>query len=436
MGLGADPAVRDPAGPFGADGINFGQLVVVDSQGDWTNAVDIAGYEAANNPDGGRSTATPSACWSTASPFRSSTRAATACSAVDDVAPAVARSAATADISTLAVLPKRMVEFPPGSGQMMPMDAVPTAVELGPDGAYYVSQLTGFPYPVGGAAIWRVVPGEEPQPYAGGFTNILDLAFSADGSLFVLEMAKDSLLVDPPVGRITQITPYGARIVIAERGADRPVDMELGPDHALYVANFGPVAALGQVVRIPLPPQSDRAARQQDNTLYESETARSATAGPALLRRAHRAQSRPSSAAVSSALTSPACPVGSVITSATVELHMSKSIAGITDVSLHKISADWGEGALQRPGRRRGRRQASPATRPGCTPSTTPTCGPTPGGDFAAAASATTPVDGSGATNGPPRGLLGRRAGLRCRARQLQLAGHGRREPGHHGQAL
>ena len=33
------------------------------------------------------------------------------------------------------------------------MQAVPTSVEKGRDGWYYVSQLTGFPFPVGGASI-------------------------------------------------------------------------------------------------------------------------------------------------------------------------------------------------------------------------------------------------------------------------------------------
>jgi hypothetical protein len=37
------------------------------------------------------------------------------------------------------------------------MQAVPTSVAVAPDGAYYVGQLTGFPFPVGGARVFRVV---------------------------------------------------------------------------------------------------------------------------------------------------------------------------------------------------------------------------------------------------------------------------------------
>jgi hypothetical protein len=36
-------------------------------------------------------------------------------------------------------------------------------VVVGPDGAYYVSQLTGFPFPVGAANVYRVVPGSAPR---------------------------------------------------------------------------------------------------------------------------------------------------------------------------------------------------------------------------------------------------------------------------------
>ena len=61
---------------------------------------------------------------------------------------------------------------------MMPMQAVPTSVVVGPDGAVYVSQLTGFPFPEGGSTIWRVRPGPAPTVYASGLTNVTDLAFN------------------------------------------------------------------------------------------------------------------------------------------------------------------------------------------------------------------------------------------------------------------
>ena len=73
------------------------------------------------------------------------------------------------------MFPQRPVDAPSAlglpPGTQLLMDAVPTSVALGPDGAFYVSELTDFPFPVEGARIYRVVPGEEPQVYAEGFTN-------------------------------------------------------------------------------------------------------------------------------------------------------------------------------------------------------------------------------------------------------------------------
>lgn len=367
MGLGADPALRDPQGPLGAAGINFGQLVAVDDQGKWRNMVDIAAYEAANNPDGAQVDSNPFALISVGGGFK----------VVDaggndllDVQPGyftwlpvvtsqngsllttagfnAAQAAAAAQISTTAVFPARMVEFPPGSGEMIPMDAVPTAVEMGPDGAYYVSQLTGFPFPVGGANIYRVVPGEAPQVYRDGFTNVLDLAFGADGSLYVLEMAKDSLLAEPPpVGQIIQVKPDGTRTVIASEGLIAPVDLEIGPDQALYVANFGPVANQGQVVRITLPQSTVTIPAARDNTLYESESgALSNGAGQHLFAGLTAAKTgNLARRGVIAFDLDGALPEGATILSVELELNMSRSISGDQAVALHELQRDWGEGA-------------------------------------------------------------------------------------------
>ena len=72
-------------------------------------------------------------------------------------------------------------EMAEGGMVPFPMESVPTGVVVGPDDAYYVSELTGAPFPAGGAVVWRVVPGEEPSVYATGLTNGMDLAFGPDG---------------------------------------------------------------------------------------------------------------------------------------------------------------------------------------------------------------------------------------------------------------
>lgn len=90
--------------------------------------------------------------------------------------------------------PADICDLPP----MIPGQAVPTSVAVGPDGYYYVGELKGFPAPTGASNIWRVSPsasgaicGTSPdcvKVFDGGFTSILDLAFDSEGALLVAEL--------------------------------------------------------------------------------------------------------------------------------------------------------------------------------------------------------------------------------------------------------
>lgn len=74
---------------------------------------------------------------------------------------------------------------------------VPTAVDIGPDGAYYVGELTGATPgdPVGLSRVWRIEPGArnvvcpsaECEVVLEGFTSLIDLAFGPDGLLYLVE---------------------------------------------------------------------------------------------------------------------------------------------------------------------------------------------------------------------------------------------------------
>ncbi len=247
-GLGAAPNARDA---LGAPGMNFGRLLAANLSGGWRALADVSGYEAVANPDGGAIDTNPYG-----------------------LAPAPGHGSVVADaggndlllvpsgnrsIQTLAVFPNRLVpapEFlglPPGT--MIPMQAVPDSVAVGPDGAYYVGQLTGFPFPVGGANVYRVVPGQAPTVYASGFTNIIDVTFDASGNLYVLEIAKNGLLSGDPTGALIKVAPDGTRTEIASEGLVAPGSVAVGPDGALYVSNFSIFPGMGEVVRIvPAPP--------------------------------------------------------------------------------------------------------------------------------------------------------------------------------------
>ncbi len=152
------------------------------------------------------------------------------------------------NLRTLAVFPPRVVSSPFGP---IPMQAVPTSVAIGPDGAYYVGQLTGFPFPVGGANVYRVpAGGGTPTVFRSGFTNIIDIAFGPDGSLYVLEITTNGLLSNDLTGALIRVYPDGSRETVASAGLVAPGGVAVGPDGALYVTNFSIFPGAGQVVRI------------------------------------------------------------------------------------------------------------------------------------------------------------------------------------------
>jgi hypothetical protein len=130
---------------------------------------------------------------------------------------------------------------------------VPTSVVKGPDGAYYVGQLTGFPFPPGKASVFRVVPGKAPRVFADGFTNIIDIAFDKRGRLYVLEIATNGLLSagenELPVGRLVRVNRDGSRTTLASEGLNAPGGFVLGHG-AAYITNNSILSDAGQVVKV------------------------------------------------------------------------------------------------------------------------------------------------------------------------------------------
>jgi hypothetical protein len=152
-------------------------------------------------------------------------------------------------LNTLAVFPNGPTA--PAPLPPIPPQAVPTSVVEGPDGFYYVSQLTGFPFPVGAANVFRVNPRTGAfTSYAKGFTNIMDLAFDRDGTLYVLEIDHDSLLGPSNEGAIFAIDRRGTRRIELPAGTlPEPGGIAVGKD-GLYVTTNATTAGGGQVLRI------------------------------------------------------------------------------------------------------------------------------------------------------------------------------------------
>lgn len=179
IGFGADPDKRqDPA--FASVGSKFGRLIRFQPNGKWSFEEDLAAFEDLANPDG--NTPPDSNPYGLlAGPGRTLY--------TDAGGNSLNAIAANGSISNLAVFPNRTVPFG-APGATVSMQAVPTTVTTGPDGALYVGQLTGFPFPAGGARVYRVpANGGTPTIYAQDqhLTKIIDIAFGKDGSLYVLE---------------------------------------------------------------------------------------------------------------------------------------------------------------------------------------------------------------------------------------------------------
>jgi hypothetical protein len=152
-------------------------------------------------------------------------------------------------VTNLAVFPNRTVPF---GGGLVPMQAVPTSVVSGPDGMLYVSQLTGFPFPVGGANIFRVDPRTGTATvFASGFTNLMDLAFGRDGTLYALEIDHDSLLGPGTDGAIYAVSRKGEKrqLALPAGTLTEPGGIAVGQD-GLYVSNNGGSPGTGQVLRL------------------------------------------------------------------------------------------------------------------------------------------------------------------------------------------
>ena len=210
-------------------GALFGTIIRVSPGGTWRVVADVSAYEALANPAGGIIDSNPHGIL--AEPG--------ARIVADAGGNDLLRIAANGDISTIAVFPS----LPEG-----PTDSVPTAVVRGPDGAYYVSELTGAPFAAGAASIYLFVPGSPPEVVLKGFETVIDIDFGPDGSLYVLEHASGATGFGGP-GRVIQVAQDGTRTVVIDQ-LTRPTSILVDEDGVIYVSNFGISAGGGEVLRI------------------------------------------------------------------------------------------------------------------------------------------------------------------------------------------
>lgn len=238
IGLGGNPNNREPY--FGEAGAFYGRLARTNPSGRFKFNEDISGFEAANNPDGVVPDSNPYGLLALPG------KTIVADAGGNDLLQVSAKGV----ISVLAVFAPvaRPTPGPPF------VQAVPTSVALGPDGDYYVGVLTGGPFTVGLASVYHVPRGGgTPVVAYGGFTNIIDIAFGRDGSLYVLEIAKNAIPNFGGGGRLVRIEPDGTRTdIISGPPLIAPGGLTFGRDGALYITNMSTSSTLGHVLRVEL----------------------------------------------------------------------------------------------------------------------------------------------------------------------------------------
>jgi hypothetical protein len=245
FGLDAPPAVR--AG-LPRRGRFIGTLsVATKRRGSWNHLhvlTDLAAFEQRNDPDHLGKDSDPTGY------AKRGKRVVIADSGGNDVLTIQRKNGR---IRGLSVFGNRSAPNPFGPGTV-PMETVPTATAIGPDGALYVSELTGFPFVPGAARIFRIAPGHPRTVYATGLTNVTDLAW-AKGKLYAVQISDVGLLNEPP-----NSLPSGSLVQVGRGASHRTVKDNLPAPYGVAVRNGSAYVTTcavckggGQVVRFSLP---------------------------------------------------------------------------------------------------------------------------------------------------------------------------------------
>jgi glucose/arabinose dehydrogenase len=163
---------------------------------------------------------------------------------------------ANGDVDWVAVLTPAFTRGP---------EPVATSIAVGPDGAYYAGELTGFPGTPGLSRIWRIArgsrhvvcPSSECAVFASGFTSIIDLAFGPDGRLYVVELDEAGWLAvegngfaaTPAGGTVSSCNVRRGSCSVVESGLSLPTAVTVDRDGTVWVSEHAPMLFAGARVR-------------------------------------------------------------------------------------------------------------------------------------------------------------------------------------------
>ncbi|MFB6249481.1 MAG: ScyD/ScyE family protein [Salinibacter sp.] len=261
-------------GLTGDPGDSTGQGLYRATNGKTRLVADLYAFEKENNPDG--------APLIDSNPYDVQSLGGRAALVADAGGNDLLRVDNQGNVEVLAVLPTEPVPTanikglvgcpngPPGIcglPPMIPAQAVPTSVAIGPDGSYYVGELKGFPAPTGESNVWKIAPDASgarcPSPHCrkvfdGGFTSIIDLRFDDSGTLHVVELEEKSWFAVEALGpgarsggTVNACNLSTTSCTERASGLPIPTAITFGKDGTLWATKNALVPGSATVVKIP-----------------------------------------------------------------------------------------------------------------------------------------------------------------------------------------
>ncbi len=233
-------------------------LELVNPNGSAITLASLLDHEVENNPDGDQSYGflnLPAGCQAKlppflqpytgiveSNPYKVATLSPISYAVADAAGNSIVRVTVGQQPKTVAVLPSVPQRITPAAaaqlglplctvGRVYSSEPVPTDVEVGPDGFWYVSSLPGGPELPGTGSVFRVNPDSGAVSLvARGFSGAVDLAVADDGTIYVAELNGNriSAISNGVVSKVVDLFSPGA--------------VEIGSDGTIYATTgvFGP----------------------------------------------------------------------------------------------------------------------------------------------------------------------------------------------------
>ncbi len=129
------------------------------------------------------------------------------------------------------------------------IDSVPSGIALGPDDRFYVTYVTGGPFPAGFAPIDAFTVSGERSTFASGLSMVTDVAFSSDGTAYAVMLSTDFINGAP--GVVVRLSEGGDHTVVLD-GLQVPNGIAFDANDTMYLthkASFQPIDG-GELLRV------------------------------------------------------------------------------------------------------------------------------------------------------------------------------------------